>query len=166
MHDEMAAVVCIERPTGQVGRLCRVGSLKPRSRPYPGSVQDTIHVFRRRRLSRRGFPRTPKCCVISSTAIPARSVACRQSNCLVEEEQLGPVSAGHHVAFASLPIQFTRNPRVVRPSPVRQVFIRAMEYSSVASQCPSIRDRNKFTSRKYAILQWHGRMMPYAGFKA
>ena len=123
----------------------------------PLSVQDCVHFRGPRHLRRPAArPGVTKGFCGCTTAEETRAVACRKRDRLVEEEQLCPTAASHHLAPPSLKFAEANEPGLGRPAPFQQgPGRRVMNDPAVAGEHASLRYRDDVTERRHPVLQRH-----------
>jgi len=127
----------------------------------PLVVQDGIDNFGRRlQLASGGRPgiSKPLCCLAS--AEKARAMSRCESDCLIEEEQLGPASACHHRAAPPLVFTAANEPSLGGPAPVQQSLrCRIVDDATIADERSPLRYGDNLAKGCDAVLKMHGRLL-------
>src|SRR5438876_2801037 len=76
---------------------------------------------------------------VDPAAEEARATSRRQCSCLVEEEQLGPAAAAHHLAPAASEFADASEPCPARPAPRQRLRSGIVDDAAVAGEHPAMR---------------------------
>src|SRR5438552_14288929 len=90
------------------------------------------------------LPRCAKPVGVVAAAEEARAMSRRQCSCLVEEEQLGPAAAAHHLAPAASEFADASEPRPARPAPRPRLRSGIVDDAAVAGEHPAMRRGDDF----------------------
>src|SRR5262249_1134742 len=89
----------------------------------------------------------------------AWAMARRKSDGLIEEEQLGPASAGHDHSAAAFVVTAADEPGLGRPAPVQQgLGRRIMDDAAIAGDHAPLRNGDNLAERGDAGLKVHRRL--------
>jgi hypothetical protein len=93
----------------------------------------------------------PLCSLAS--ADKARAMSRRESDCLIEEEKLGPASAGHNRSASAFVVAAADEPCPGGPAPVQQSFRRRIvDYTAIAGEHAPLRYGDNLAKRCDAVL--------------
>src|SRR5204863_5531225 len=151
------ACCCNRAAVGQFVRSTRQSVQPLASVVEPLSVQDCIHLRGRRHLYRPAErPGITKGLCGFTTTEETRAVACRKRDRLVQEEQLCPTAASHHVAVPSFKFTEAGEPGLGRPAPFqKRPSRRVMNDPTIAGEHASLRYRDDVSERRHPVLQRH-----------
>src|SRR5689334_3844927 len=151
------ACCCNRAAVGQFVRRTRQSVQPLASVVEPLSVQDCIHLRGRRHLYRPAArPGITKGLCGFTTAEEARAVACCECDRLIEEEQLCPAAASHHVTVPSFKFTEAGEPGLGRPASFqKRPSRRVMNDPTIAGEHASLRYHDDVTERRYPVLQRH-----------
>src|SRR5258705_9790041 len=102
------------------------------------------------------LPRRAKPDGVVAAAEEARAMPCRERGRLVEEEQLGPAAAAHHLAPASLEFADASEPRLARPAPRQGLRSGIVDDAAIAGEHPAMRGSDDVACWRDPVLQRHG----------
>src|SRR5262245_32281661 len=126
----------------------------------PLVMQDAVDRFGgRARPAFCGGPRIPKPLGSLASAEKARAMARRQSDGLIEEEQLGPASASHDGSAATFVLTATDEPGFGGPAPVQQrLRCRIVDDASVGGEHATLGYSDNLAEGCDAVLKVHCRL--------
>lgn len=114
----------------------------------------------------RGCPEFSKPLGSCASAEKARTMACREGDSLIEEEQLRPASTGHDHSAAVLVFKATDEPCLGRPAPVEQSFCRwIVDDATIAGEGTPLRYGDNIPKGCHAVLKMHGRLGDWPGYR-
>ena len=145
---------------GAVGQFVGAAgqSMEPLAAPIePLRVEDRIDFRGQRQLPRSvPGPRGTKGFRSRAPAEEARPVPGRERHRLVEEEQLRPAAACHHVAPSALEFAKTYEPGLASPAPLQQRAGRGIVNDpAIAAEHAPLRYRQDVAEWRYPVLQRH-----------
>src|SRR2546430_13552466 len=84
------------------------------------------------------LPRCAKPVGVLAAAEEARAMSRRECSCLVEEEQLGPAAAAHHLAPAAFEFADASEPGLARPAPRQGFRCGVVDDAAIAGERPAM----------------------------
>ena len=117
-------------------------------------------------LTSRGCPGFSKPLGSFASAEKARTMACREGDGLIEEEQLRPASTGHYHSAAVFVFKATDEPSLGRPASLEQSFrLGIVNDAAITGEDTPLRYTDNISEGCHAVLKMHRRLEDWSAYR-